>query len=61
MRVGSEEWKEFVAEFESAHPEEMEAARLWAKEYMDKVKSRELQFDIKAVYFDEQGNLREEE
>ncbi len=59
MLVGSEEWKAFVADFEQDHPEEMEAARLWAKEYLDKIKSGELQFDIKEVVFDENGNLKE--
>ncbi|MNF50243.1 hypothetical protein D3C85_293080 [compost metagenome] len=60
MIVGGEEWNKFVDEMEAEHPEEMEAARLWAKEYLDKVRSGELQFDIKSVYFDENGNLREE-
>ena len=52
MRVGDDEWKELIAEVESKHPEEMEAARLWAKEYLDKVKSGEIQFDIKPAYLE---------
>lgn len=54
-------FNDLIAEFEQSDPEMMEQARKEAKEWSDKVKSGEVKLDIKELYFDENGNLREAE
>lgn len=51
--------KELIEEFKAENPEEWDKAERWAKEYIAKVKSGEIQLDIKPLYFDEDGNLKE--
>ena len=50
-----------IAEFELSDPEMWEEAQKEAKEWADKVKSGEIQLDIRDLYIDENGNLREGE
>lgn len=50
---------DLIAEFELSDPEMMEQARKEAKEWSRKVLSGEIEFDIKELCFDEDGNLRE--
>ena len=52
---------DLIAEFELSDPEMMEQARKEAKEWSRKVLSGEIELDIKELYFDENGNLREGE
>lgn len=52
---------DLIAEFEQSDPEMMEQARKEAKEWSRKVLSGEIELDIKELYIDESGNLREME
>lgn len=52
---------DLIAEFELSDPEMMEQARKEVKEWSRKVLSGEIELDIKELYIDENGNLREVE
>lgn len=52
--LNNEEWDKFVEELMKDYPEEMEAAGVWAKEYLDKVRSGEIELDIKPFPFSEE-------
>ena len=52
---------DLIAEFEQSDSEMMEQARKEAKEWSRKVLSGEIELDIKELYIDENGNLREME
>lgn len=52
---------DLVEEIKQSDPEEWEAAKKLAKEYFDKVRSGEITLDIKELYIDEDGNLKEVE
>ena len=51
--------QELIDEFKAEFPEEWEKAQHDVKQWSDKVKSGEITLDIKPLYFDEDGNLRE--
>jgi len=52
---------DLIAEFESSDSWMMEQALKEAKEWSRKVLSGEIKIDIKELYIDENGNLREVE
>lgn len=54
-------FKRLVEEMKSKYPELWEQAQKDAKEYFDKVRSGEVELDIKELYIDENGDLREAE
>lgn len=53
--------KELIDYCKQQDPAMWEQAKKEAKECIDKVKSGEIQLDVKELYFDESGDLREVE
>ena len=57
----SDSFEQLVEEMKSEHPELWEQAQKDVKEYFDKVRSGEVKLNIKELYVDENGDLREVE
>ena len=57
----SSRFKQLVEEMKSKYPELWEQTQKDVKEYFDKVRSGEVKLDIKEIYIDENGDLREAE
>ena len=53
--------KELIDYYKQQDPVMWEQAEKEVKEWSDKVKSGEIELDIKELYFDENGNLKEVE
>lgn len=51
--------QELIDEFKIEYPEEWEKTQQDVKEWSAKVKSGEITLDVKPLYFDEDGNLKE--
>lgn len=52
-------FEQLVEEMKSEYPELWEQAQKDVKEYFDKVRSGEVKLNIKELYVDENGDLRE--
>lgn len=55
----SNSFEQLVEGMKSEHPELWEQAQKDVKEYFNKVRSGEIKLNIKELYFDENGDLRE--
>ena len=57
----SDSFEQLVEEMKSEHPELWEQAQKDVKEYFDKVRSGEVKLNIKKLYVDKNGDLRDVE
>lgn len=56
-----QKFQELVNELALNNPDEFEQARQEARQWGDKVKSGEIQLDVRELYVDEDGKLKEKD